>query len=123
MDKDILVTSGHSLIIRLDETPAKPRAAMWVHNPDSDIWRLWIVTQKGIKEPEFYRIVADAITKNREILPSLDISSVELIEESHPAIVGLRGFMRMDGLGSAFVSNNTMNGFFLPDGIILRMSL
>lgn len=122
MDKEVLVASGHALVQRLDETIVRPRGAMWVHNPDNDIWRLWIVGQKGIKEPEFYRIVADAISKNRANLPGLDISSVELVDEAHPAIRGMRGFMRMDGLGSAYVSNNTMNGFFMPDGIILRMS-
>lgn len=123
MDKDILVASGHALVKRLDETAVKPRAAMWVHNPDTDIWRLWIVGQKGTKEPEFFRIVADAISKNRADFPGLDISSVELVDDSHPAINGIGRMMRIDGLSSAYVSNNTMNGFFLPDGIILRMTL
>jgi len=123
MDKDLLVNSGHALVRLLDQTRVKPRAAMWVYNPDNDIWRLWIVSPRGTKEPEFYRNVADAIAKHREILPGLDISSVELVDEEHPAMKGISRLIRMDGLGSAHVSNNRMNGFYLPDGIILRMEL
>ncbi|WP_155992219.1 hypothetical protein [Fodinicurvata fenggangensis] len=123
MDKEFLVKCGHAFVRLLDETEIRPRGALWVHNPDNDIWRLWIVGQRGLKEQEFYRIVAETITKNRTDLAGLDISSVELVDETHPAIKGLKGFMQMENLGSAHISNNTMNGFFMPDGIILRMAL
>lgn len=123
MDKEVLVSTGHSLVKLLDETSIKPRAALWVHNPDNDIWRLWIVGQQQTNEQEFYRILAAAISKHRDTLSGLDISSVELVTDSHPAIKGMRSFIHMDGLGSAHVSNNRMDGFFLPDGIILRMAV
>lgn len=123
MDKDVLVKSGHALVSLLDQTRIKPRAAMWVYNPDNDIWRLWVVCPRGTKEPEFYRIVADAIAKHRDALPGLDISSVELADEGHPAMKGMGRFLRMEGLGSANFSNNRMDGFYLPDGIVLRMAL
>ena len=123
MDKEILVRNGHALVHRLDQPKIKPRAAIWVHITDNDIWRLWIVGQRATNEQEFYRIVAETISKNREDFQGMDISSVELVDDTHPAISGMRGFMKMEGLGSAYVSNNRMNGFFLPDGIILRMAL
>ncbi|WP_132028632.1 hypothetical protein [Aquabacter spiritensis] len=123
MDKEVLVRSGQALVRRLDDTAIKPRAVLWVHNPDNDLWRLWIVGKRGMKDQEFYRIVADVITKNREEVSGIDISSVELIDDTHPAIMGMRGFIKISGLGSAYVSNNTMNGFFMPDGIILRMDI
>lgn len=123
MDKEVLVKTGHTLVDFLDQTSVKPRGAMWVHNPDNDIWRLWIVSQKGTKEPEFFRVLADTISKHRDELPGLDISSVELVDETHPAIQGLARFARVEGHSVIQVSNNTFDGFFLPDGIILLMTV
>lgn len=124
MDKDLLVTAGQKLVTALDAGPVKPKVAMWVHNPDTDTWKLWIVpAAKNTDQNEFYRLVSEAISKHRDDLGGLDISSVTLVKDTHPAITGMKGFIHMPGLGSAFVSNNRVNGFFVPDGIILRMDL
>lgn len=124
MDTESLVSDGTKLVALLDGSKAKPRAAMWVSNPETDIWRLWIVPSVEVQDKlEFYRILSDVISKNREEFPSLDISSIEYKKDDHPAINGLKSLIRMEGLGSAHLSNNRFNGFFLPDGIVLRMAL
>ena len=62
MDKDLLVSSGTALVRVLDDNGLKPRAAMWVYNSDTDIWRLWIVPEKGVSDKaEFYRRLARII--------------------------------------------------------------
>jgi hypothetical protein len=124
MDKDILVSEGQALVKLLDEGSVKPRGAMWVYSSDTDSWKLWIVPSIAIQDKnEFYRLVSETISKNRQTLPTLDVSTVEMKEATHPAVVGLGGFLRMEGLGSAHFSNNRFNGFFLPDGVVLRMAI
>jgi hypothetical protein len=123
MDREALVITGQELVKLLDKTTVKPRAALWVSKPDNDTWRLWLVPQKGVDHHEFYRLVSHAISNNRSALHGIDISDVELIQDSHPAIQGLKTMMRMSGLGSAFLSNNKVNGYYLPDGVLLRMDL
>lgn len=124
MDKDVLVKEGQALVRYLDESKIKPRGAMWVYSSDTDTWRLWIVPSSTMTDKtEFYRLVSEAISQHRNELPGLDVSSVELKNADHPAIVGLGKFLRMDGLGAAHFSNNRFNGFFLPDGVVLRMAM
>lgn len=124
MDKNSLVSEGTTLVEILDKSKLKPRAAMWVYNSETERWRLWIVPAREISDKfEFYRILASLISQNREKLPELDISDIELKKEDHPAVRGLNSFIRMEGLGSTHFSNNRLNGFYLPDGIVLRMAI
>ncbi len=124
MDQNTLVSSGHALVKALDAIGLNPRLAMWVHATDTDTWKLWIVPPVGLTDKhEFYRHVSEAISKNRADLGGIDASDTEMVLESHPAIKGLRGVMRMPGLGSAYFSGNRFNDFYLPDGIILRIDL
>lgn len=122
MDQAFLVSEGQKLVELLDRTAAKPRAAMWVHYPDSDTWKLWIVPDEDVQDKrEFYRIVAEAITRNANI--ELDVSATEYVKPDHPAISGMQQVLRMPGIGSAHFTGNTLNGYYLPDGIVLRMDV
>jgi hypothetical protein len=124
MDKNGLVNEGTELVKILDGSKLKPRAAMWVYNSETDRWRLWIVPAKQVNDQlEFYRVLADLISKNRDKFPGLDISDIEFKQADHPAVSGMGSFLRMEGLGSAHFSNNRFNGFYLPDGIVLRMAV
>jgi hypothetical protein len=49
--------------------------------------------------------------------------SFRLVSDTHPAVLGLRTFIKISGLGSTQFSGNRFNGFYLPDGIILRSGL
>jgi hypothetical protein len=124
MDKNALVSEGTKLVQWLDKSKLKPRAAVWVHNSETETWTLWIVPALKIEDTgEFYLELSKIISAHRDEFPSLDISSIELKKDSHPAVTGLKAMFRMDGLGSAHLSNNKLNGFFLPDGIVLRMAV
>lgn len=124
MDKELLVRSGHALIKAMDAAGMGVRLAMWVHNTDTDTWKLWIVPASDINDKrEFYRRTSEIVSNNRENLGGIDASDTELIQPNHPVLGGLKMFIRLEGLGSAFFSGNTFNGFYLPDGIILRSML
>lgn len=123
MDQTALVSEGTKLVGWLDQTEVKPRAAMWVYNSEADRWRLWIVPSREMDKVEFYLAVANVLTEHREELPTFDISLVEFKSAKHPAVAGLGRMIHMEGLGAAHVSNNMLDGFLLPDGIILRMAI
>jgi len=127
MDKDSLVSSGHALVKAMDKSGIVPRLAMWVHSPDADTWKLWLVPPAGRfkskDKREFYIRIAKLIAEERDTLGNIDVSDVEMILDTHPVAIGMRGFLRMPGLGSAHFSGNVFNGFYLPDGIVLRCDL
>lgn len=124
MDKEVLVSSGKALIEAMDEEGMPPRLAMWVHNTDLDTWKFWVVPPKGSDDKrEFYRRLSAIVSKKRQSLAGIDASDTEYVSEDHPAARGLKTFIRMEGVGAARFSGNTFNGFYLPDGIIMRSAL
>ena len=123
MDQASLVSEGTKLVGWLDDTEIKPRAAMWVYNSETEAWRLWIVPASKIEKLEFYQILSKVISRHRDDIPGFDISLVQFKSDKNPAVSGLSKMIHMEGLGSAHFSNNTMNGYLLPDGIVLRMAI
>ena len=97
---------------------------MWVYNEDADSWRLWIVPGPEINDKfQFYRRLAEIVADNRNVLGDLDASSTQFMSESHPALVGLARFARVEGVSAIRLSNNMLNGYYLPDAVIIRMVL
>lgn len=124
MDQNVLVGSGHALVRALDRSGFPPRLAMWVHNADTDTWRLWIVPNASMKDKrDFYRRVSEIVSQNRAELGGIDASDTEMVADTHPAVRGLSKIMKAPGLSSISFSGNKFNGFYLPDGIILRADL
>ena len=124
MDQNVLVSSGQALISALDHAGIRSRVAMWVHNTDYDRWKLWIVPPKDIKDKfEFYRRVSEIVSQNRIALGGIDASDTEMVFDSHPAMRGLSGMINAPGINSIHVEANNFNGFFLPDGIIIRSDM
>ncbi len=122
MDQEILVKQAQELTLGLDKTKVLPRAVMLVISQETGNWRLWVVPQKdSINKPEFYRIVAETISGNS--ISDIDVGVVELAHSNNPAMLGMGKMLKMTGVGSAHVSNNTFNGVLLPDGIVIRMNL
>ncbi|WP_373489530.1 hypothetical protein [Blastomonas sp.] len=124
MDQDALVAEGQVLVQLLDQSSIKPRAAIWVYNSEVDTWRLWIVPSSQTTDKfEFFNAVANVISNNRDRLPSLDIGLIDFRTDKDPAMQGLGQAFHLDGIGSLRLTNNRFNGFFLPDGVVLRMAI
>ena len=124
MDQSVLVTTGQALVRALDAAGIPPRAALWVHNSDTNTWKLWIVPPKGLSDKrEFYRRLSEVVSKAQNELSGIDASDTEMVLENHPAMTGLGKFIKAPGLGSVNFPGNRFNGFYLPDGIILRVNL
>lgn len=123
MDKTVLVSQAQALTEILDKTSIMPKAVMWVHFNDTDMWKLWIVPSQPMQKPEFYRVMAEAISGNRDQLHGIDIGSTEMIPENHPAMAGMNGMIRVEGISDVEFRGNRFNGYYLPDGLIIRMTL
>ena len=124
MDQAILVRAGETIVKALDDSGSSPRAAMWVYMPETDTWKFWIVPAVSVADKrDFYRRIADVVSEHRMNLGDLDASDTEMLQDNHPAIQGLRNIIKMPGLGSARFTNNRFNGYYLPDGIIMRMNV
>ncbi len=122
MDQEILVKQSQDLTKGLDQTKIAPKAVMLVVSEETGNCRLWIVpSDEAINKQEFYRIVAETISANG--LTELDVGTVELAKSDNPAMQGMKSMFRIEGVGTARVSNNTFNGVLLPDGIVIRMML
>jgi hypothetical protein len=121
MDQAVLVSSGHALLRAMDEAGLTPRLAMWVHSTDTDTWKLWVVPSEKMKDKfEFYRKLSELISKNRSVLGDLSASDVEYASDQHPAMKGISQIFYAPGLAAAHFAGNRFNGYYLPDGIILR---
>lgn len=124
MDSTALVDEAHQLIRLMDEAGCPPKGAMLVRNPETDSWRLWIIPPDNLLDKrDFYGKVATLIVDRQDDFSLLDAGNVDLRSADHPAIQGLSRFIRADGLNSIHLSGNSFNGFYLPEGILLRMAL
>jgi hypothetical protein len=122
VDQELLVRQAQALTGSLDGTKVGPKAVMLVISQETGNWRLWIVpTDESINKQEFYRIVAETISKTG--ISDIDVGSVELAKSDNPAMQGMGKMIRADGIGSMYMSNNTYNGVLLPDGVVIRMAL
>jgi hypothetical protein len=64
MDQGTLVSSGHALVRAMDDAGFRPRLGMWVHNTDTDTWKLWLVPPHGkTDKTDFYRHIAQIVSK------------------------------------------------------------
>ncbi len=124
MDQNLLVNSGHALVKQMDSAGFSPRLAMWVHNSDTQTWKLWLVPPTDLTDKRaFYRRLSEVISKNRDKVSGIDASDTEMVNDTHPAVKGLKRFIKAPGLSSIHFSGNVFDGFYLPDGIILRSNL
>jgi hypothetical protein len=108
----------------MDAAHFEPKAAMWIHEDGRDTWRLWIVPPPDVTDlRDFYHRLVSITVPHQDDLSGLDAADVEMVPADHPAIQGLNGFARLSGLGARSMRSNMLNGFYLPDGIILRMDV
>jgi hypothetical protein len=97
---------------------------MWVHSTDTDSWKLWIVPpKKKIDKHDFYMRVARILKSNRAEVGDIEAADTELVTDAHPAMKALKSLFKAPGLQHIVFSGNQFNGYYLPDGIILRADL
>jgi hypothetical protein len=67
--------------------------------------------------------VARILKSNRAEVGDIEAADTELMTDAHPAMKGLKGFIKAPSLHRIAFSGNQFNGYYLPEGIILRADL
>lgn len=117
--------AGDRLVQLMDRAGQPPRAALWVYSADHERWRLWLVPRTGAREnqiDENYLKIAELMNSNQDELQGLDIGDIEFVDSQHPAIAGLSKALRIDGLGRVPLYGRLMDGYYLPESIVMRMA-
>lgn len=122
---DPMVRDGAALVEALDAVGWRPTAAFWFYVPEANAWRLLLaspdVSTKGPRE---------AYTTIQSALGELDLSTRELALEDigvmpadHPLVGLLRSFITTGpGISNIRLSKNVINGHFVDDALIYRIT-
>lgn len=113
------------LIHKLDADGNSPSLSAWYYYDDADEWRLIVAgpTFDALlpkQEPIAYRKLTEAITKLN--LTSLSISDLKLLRTNSPLLQAIHLLIGTDpkGIVRAHFTNNTINGIFMKEMLILR---
>jgi hypothetical protein len=121
MDKDAMVKSAHALIDSLEEKGHRPKFVMWVHKGDSDTWKLWLKPDKDLADQQqFYRTLSSIMADEPFVELGITAGDVEFLPQDHLASKSVASVIRSTGKGSITMSQNVLNGFLIPDGILVR---
>jgi hypothetical protein len=122
---DGLVDEAIALVKKLDETGTPLAFAAWYYYVDADEWRLLLASTDLDKllpkqEAVAYRKVIDALTSISS--STLSVSDLKIVHTSYPLLKALKFLVGTDPQGIARIhfSNNTINGIFIKEVVILR---
>lgn len=113
------------LVRKLDEADMAPTLVVWYYYDDAGDWRLIIAGPKfddflPKQEAIAYRKVAEAMAS---VSPaSLTLSDIKLLRSDVPLAKAIRMLIHTPSTGvvRAYFSNNSINGIFIKEMILLR---
>lgn len=114
--------AGRRLLKELDKRHFLIDAALWLHRPEEDDWRLVLATPlvNEFGPSEGYRRLQRVVQKLPGARPSL--SSIALVGSDDPFIGLLRSAIATGpGTHGVRFSRNSINGVFVDDAYIYRL--
>ena len=120
-----MVQAGADLTRRLDEAHLEIRASLWLYLPDKNLWRLIVaspaVRQDGPKK--VYQHIQTILSKMSDKPWKIPLHDISVVEESDPLIASLRTSMGpQDRMSGRRFSRDTINGYFIEDTYIYKMT-
>ena len=119
-----MIEAGAELTRLLDQTPLVVSASLWLYIPESNIWRLIIVSPevKTSGPKKVYQKIQPILSQILEEKPSIGLKDISVVENDDPLIALLRVAIRTgDGISGIRFSKNIINGHFIEDAYIYRM--
>lgn len=110
------VERGRRFVHLLDRIGVTVKGAFWFHYPESDLWRLTIVT------PEAERGSRELYGRAIDAQADIDLAQVEFVPPAAPAFKALRGLVHMEGDSVVRLSRNAFNGFYVDDALVYRLA-
>ena len=119
------VTDSVKLVEELDKQGDTPSNVLWYFVSDAEVWRL-LVAGKSFDsllpkdESHAYQKIARAIGSAN--LTSLSIADVKLVRTDDPVLVATTFVIKTpaDGVVRAHFRDNTFNGIFVKEMLVLR---
>ena len=116
------IEAAGRLVAFLDEQDLPVRSALWLYDGDAERWRFVIAFREDRKDvTSFYLDMAKAINRagQKDIL---DLSRVDVVDPNRSIFTALKGVIQVEGNGRVRFSKNRINGVYLEDALIYRLS-
>jgi len=120
-----MIEAGADLTRRLDEARLKVNASLWLYIPDSNLWRLIMASPAVRKDgpKKVYRKIQSILSKIPGDASIIRLNDISVVEDNDPLIILLRIALRTgDGISGIRFSKNTINGHFIEDTYIYRIT-
>lgn len=116
------IDAAGRLVTFLDDHGLRVRGALWLYDSDAERWRFVVAFQESRKDvTSFYLDVAKATAK-AGTGDLLDLSRVDIVDSERSIFTALRGVISVDGNNRVRFSKNRINGVYLEDALIYRLS-
>jgi hypothetical protein len=120
-----MIQAGAELTRRLDEAHLEVHASLWLYMPDKNLWRLIVaspaVRQDGPKK--VYQQIQTILSKMSDQTWKIPLHDISVVEDNDPLIASLRTSMgTKDGISGRRFSRDTINGHFIEDAYIYKMT-
>lgn len=113
---DADLRKGRDFVMLMDRIGVPVRAAFWFYYPDNDRWRLVIVSDEATAgSRELYLRAIQAGTP-------IDVATVEFQPPTSPLYRAMSRLVRVDGLGEVRLSRNMINGIYIEDALVYRLT-
>jgi hypothetical protein len=120
-----MIEAGADLTRRLDEAGLKVSASLWLYIPDSNLWRL-IIASPAVRTDgpkKVYRKIQSILSRIPGDASIIRLTDISVVEDNDPLILLLRIALRTgDGISGRRFSRNTINGHFIEDTYIYRIT-
>lgn len=120
-----MIEVGIELIRLLDQAHLVVTASLWLYIPESNIWRLIIASPEAKTDGprKVYKKIQIILSNIRDEHPSVGLRDISVVESDNPIISLIRLAIRTgDGISGIRFSKNTINGHFIEDAYIYRMT-
>ena len=120
-----MISAGEELTRRLDKARFKVTGSLWFYIPDSNVWRMIIVSPKvGIDGPaKSYKKVRSVISHIPDDMPKIYLKDITVVDPKDPLISLLRKATKTgSGISGSRFSRSAINGVFVEDAYIYRMT-
>ena len=126
--KDVLsqemILAGKTFTLLLEQSELPVKASLWLYLTDKNLWRL-IISSESVesKGPKYvYRKIQSLLKDSENKLGGLTLNDVSVVGPRSPLAVALGRFLRMDEVGGVRMSRNVINGHYVEDAYVYKLS-
>ena len=119
-----MIEAGAQLTETLDKNGLPLVAAFWLFTTDLNEWRLLFASPEmsSLGPRSVYVKIDKARAALGELADKVPLSVIGLMDQSNQLVQLLASTLRVEGLSRKRVSRNAINGHFIEDALIYRVT-